>query len=150
MELTNLIWHLGALLASLWAAFSYRSLLVRQKELEEGVLASLLESRAEMSTASDDLGSPRHLALQRSVRTRALRWYSDEFTRRCQVSITWQNMSSLLTLPDHQWRRAVTALQFLLVEQKLPLEGAVTKLKLTWKSEDDGLGKWVSADVLEN
>ncbi len=149
MELTNLMWHLGALLASVWAGFAYRGLLLRQKELEEGVLVSLLQEANVTGCAATDGMSARQLARKRSTRARALRWFCEEFLRRYSSRVSWGNSSHLLLLPDEQWRMALSELYLLLRdrEDKLALHSAASVL--TWQATHDGAGKWLRAIEME-
>jgi len=149
MELTNLMWHLGALLASVWAGFAYRGLLLRQKELEEAVLVSLLQEANVTGSAATDGMSARQLAQKRSTRARALRWFCEEFLRRYSSRVSWGNSSYLLLLPDEQWRMALSELYLLLRdrEDKLALHSAASVL--TWQATHDGAGKWLRAIEME-
>jgi hypothetical protein len=149
MELTNLMWHLGALLASVWAGFAYRGLLLRQKELEEAVLVSLLQEANVTGCAATDGMSARQLARKRSTRARALRWFCEEFLRRYSSRVSWGNSSHLLLLPDEQWRTALSELYLLLRdrEDKLALHSAASVL--TWQATHDGAGKWLRAIEME-
>ena len=139
MELTNLIWHLGALLAAIWAAFAYRSMLMRNKELEEGVLVSLLERKVESSVVP----SQRQLALRRSARARALRWYSEEFLRRNHVALTWKDMPTLLALSEESWRAVISELHETLMQRGMPMGWLKHGIQGEWKVRDDGQGEWV-------
>lgn len=149
MELTNLIWHLGALLASVWAGFAYRGLLLRQKELEEAVLVSLLQEVNDTGCAATDGMSTRQLAQKRSTRARALRWFCDEFLRRYSSRVSWGDSSYLMLLPDEQWRAALSGLYALLRdrEDKLALHSSASVL--TWQATAHGAGKWLRAIEME-
>jgi hypothetical protein len=149
MELTNLMWHLGALLASVWAGFAYRGLLQRQKELEEAVLVSLLQEANDNGSAASDGMSARQLAHIRSTRARALRWFCDEFLRRYSSRVRWGDSSHLLLLPEEQWRMALSGLYVLLRdrEDKLALHSSASVL--TWQANVHGSGKWLKAIEME-
>ena len=149
MELTNLIWHLGALLASVWAGFAYRGLLLRQKELEEAVLVSLLQEAKQKASAVSEGLSTRQLTQKRSTRARALRWFCEEFMRRYSCEVSWSDPSRLLILPDEQWRMAISELYNLLkeLEDKQALRASVSVL--TWQATSDGAGKWLRSIEME-
>lgn len=149
MELTNLIWHLGALLASVWAGFAYRGLLLRQKELEEAVLVSLLQDVNDTACVVTDGISTLQLAQKRSTRARALRWFCNEFLLKYSSRVSWGDSSYLMLLPDDQWRAALSGLYALLRdrEDKLALHSSASAL--TWQATAHDSGKWLRAIELE-
>ncbi|MBM3382940.1 MAG: hypothetical protein FJY29_10925 [Betaproteobacteria bacterium] len=142
MELTNLLWHLGALVAALWAGFSYRALLARQQELEAGVVVSLLLSKAEVPLPEAPRPSPRHLAALRSSRVRALAWFADEFERRYSCSVVWKNRESLLELTDEHWRNALAALYELLMHPEPIVVKRGKQSVLDWQQQVSAGGHW--------
>jgi hypothetical protein len=150
MELTNLIWHLGALIGALWAGFSYRALLLRQQELEGGVLVSLLVPQANSTDAENTRQSQRQLSLLRSARARALAWFVDEFARRHNRDLSWKNRDAVLGLTDEQWRLAISGLfEFLQRPQNLP--AAVQQIcVLEWQQVAATTGQWAVASEKGN
>jgi hypothetical protein len=107
MELTNLIWHLGAALAALWAGLAYRSLSARYAEVRESVLPSVLQVHKTESGESTAFVLP---AQERSSRVRALRWMVTEFARNYGVECTVGEQQTLLSVGRTQWARAVAQL----------------------------------------
>lgn len=143
MELTNFLWHLGALIAAIWAGFSYRALLFRQQELEAGVLSSLLLTKADLVAPDAPGPLPRHLSLLRSVRVRALSWFADELSRRHGCLVLWQDNEMLMRLSDEHWRGAVAGLyQFLQHPKKLVFTRGQACI-LHWHDAVSGSGEWV-------
>ena len=138
MELTNFIWHLGAVLAALWAGLAYRSLKVKFIELEQGVMASLLEDEG-----SGD--SPLSPALERrrvSVRARALRWFSRELARKRQVQVEFSNRQNLYQMPQSEWCVATRRLSGLFVDDAFFGGVSERACQLMWTSEG-GAGHWM-------
>lgn len=142
MELTNLLWHLGALIAALWAGFSYRTLLLRQQELESGVLASLLLPQADTADSQAARPSTRQLSLLRSARVRALGWFVDEFAHRHGCKLVWKDRELLIGLSDEHWRQAVSDLYERLLRPGRLLSSAQPCL-LDWQRPDNAVGQWI-------
>lgn len=109
MELTNLIWHLGAALAAFWAAIAYRSLNARHIELRRSVLVSLLPLRQQGS--SDSLPAP--LLQRRSLRSRTLRWVAEELRAVHGIEVVVDASQGLLETEQPIWSAAVGELLFL-------------------------------------
>lgn len=100
MELTNLIWHLGAAIAAVWAAFAYRGLSARYAELKDSVLVSVLP----LHPFADGEGEAKLPALnERSLRIRALRWIMAEFRSAHGVEVVLEGQDSLLMLEQARW-----------------------------------------------
>lgn len=146
MELTNLIWHLGALLAALWAAFAYRALLTRSTELEQGVLASLLDHSVDGPATQADGGQERMVIRRRSVRTRALRWFVDEFARRRSVVVEWQDLKSLVQMSEQQWQFALGSLLESLNDLNRWNLRNGHHVVLQWRASETVSGEWVLTD----
>lgn len=107
MELTNLIWHLGAAIAALWAGFAYRGLRARYADLTESVLPSVLR----IHTAHQlDSGGQALSAKERSSRVRALRWLVSEFGRHYGIQCTVDDQQSFVLLATQQWLTAFSQL----------------------------------------
>jgi hypothetical protein len=107
MELTNLIWHLGAAIAALWAAFAYRSLNVRYAELTESVLPAVLPvHKNRQGEASEGALSARG----RSYRIRAVRWLVAEFGRTHGISCSLDAPQNFGSLEQSRWVAAFSQL----------------------------------------
>lgn len=109
MELTNLIWHLGAALAAVWAALAYRTLNTRHVELRRSVLVSLLPLR--LQGQSNPLPAP--LLQRRSLRLRTLRWVAEEMHAVHGFEVVVDASQELLELDQPVWSAAVGELLFL-------------------------------------
>ncbi|MEN9809548.1 MAG: hypothetical protein RLZZ488_1115 [Pseudomonadota bacterium] len=109
MELTNLIWHLGAALAAFWAAIAYRALNARHIELRRSVLVSLLPLRQQGT--SDSLPAP--VLQRRSLRLRTLRWVAEELRVNYGFEVVVDASQELLELDQPIWSAAVGELLFL-------------------------------------
>ena len=138
MELTNFIWHLGAALAALWAGLAYRSLKLKLIELEQGVLASLLE-RTDEGSASN---TPARMRRRASVRARALRWFSAKLERKHGTQIEFSNRQVLYELGQSDWNLAVHLLSDLLNDEAFFRNRAGHACQLIWFSEGT-TGRWV-------
>ncbi|NBO38037.1 hypothetical protein EBU99_05590 [bacterium] len=128
MDLTSLIWHLAALLAALWASLAYRSLVSRYRELQEGLVVSLLSG-------------PRlqgKIASRRSARIRALRWFSEELSRihRRAIRVDVCKGDSELLQADHSlWCEAMCKLHDMSQDKNFPLSLPEDKaILLCWAS----------------
>lgn len=135
MELTNLVWHLGALVAAVWAAFAYRSLVFSRAEMEQAVLATvLLPTGAEAPQSSHVLSQGALLARRRSLRARALHWFASELRRRKGIDLRWPR--SIFETSDEIWRAALADLYVYLNPpvQLVPPSSPVRVL--TWVDED--------------
>lgn len=109
MELTNLIWHLGAALAAVWAAFAYRALSARHAELRSSVLVSLLPM--ERQGASESASPP--LLQRRSLRMRTLRWVAEELRDVYGFNVIVDASQELLEMDQPAWNAALGELLFL-------------------------------------
>lgn len=109
MELTNLIWHLGAALAAVWAALAYRALNTRHAELRRSVLVSLLPLRQQ--DQSKPLQPP--LLQRRSLRLRTLRWVAEELRAVYGFDVVVDASQELLELDQPIWSAAIGELLFL-------------------------------------
>lgn len=109
MELTNLIWHLGAAVAALWAAFAYRSVASRYLELRQAVIPSLCFMDSSSPVKSAETLTPVKPRM-RSIRMRTVRWLGDEFRRRYGRSLVIGEQEQFIALEQAQWSKAVGGL----------------------------------------
>jgi hypothetical protein len=108
MELTNLIWHLGAAIAAVWAAFAYRGLSARYAELKDSVLVSVLPLHPSASGEGGEVKLPE--LNERARRIRALRWVLAEFRSAHGVVVVFEGQDNLLRLEQAQWVSVVSEL----------------------------------------
>ncbi|MEY4064080.1 MAG: hypothetical protein RIR26_288 [Pseudomonadota bacterium] len=141
MELTNLVWHLGALVAAVWAAFAYRSLVFSRGELEQGVVGSLLPpTESGRPSALPIASSAAFLARRRSVRSRALRWFASELQRRRRITVQWN--ATIFALSDEEWRLALMEL-YAHLNAPVPSDASPSQTcSLTWSGEAGKTVQW--------
>lgn len=137
MDLTNFIWHLGAALAALWAGFAYRANKSRLVELENGVLASLLELECEVDETPEPVLKRRRV----SARARALRWFAAELARTQGVQVEFLNKQALVDLAQTDWLSAVRRLFALLTHKAFFDRLRGQTCQLVWCIEG-GAGHW--------
>lgn len=108
MELTNLIWHLGAALAALWAALAYRRLNAQYIELRHTVLLSVLPAHQarEAVSSSDQALSP----AERSMRVRALGWVLLDLKNSLGLEFAIDGRDALMGVQQEQWSQALAGL----------------------------------------
>ncbi|MEY2987831.1 MAG: hypothetical protein RJB13_1352 [Pseudomonadota bacterium] len=138
MELTNFIWHLGAALAAIWAGLAHRSLKIKLNDLEQGVLASLLENEGEVETHR----APAYKRRRVSARARALRWFSSDLARSRGIQVEFANRQALYDLPQGDWCLAVRRLSVLLTDKAFCGASLGRICQLSWLSEGTA-GRWV-------
>lgn len=104
MDLTNLIWHLAAAVAALWAGFAYRSLSSRYSELRHAVVNSMLQlHQAAGSNSSTSVFASRN----RSLRVRALRWLCQEVEQERGILLQVEDAELVVGLEQEAWNRAL-------------------------------------------
>lgn len=139
MELTNLIWHLGAALAAIWAGLAYRSLNHRFVELEQGLLTSLVLDDSALAEAD---GATRDNRRRQVARARAVRWIASELKRTHGLQLEIRDKKTLFELPHSDWCRAISRLHDFVSGRDARVTTLQGPVGVQWTGEGRD-GRWV-------